>query len=91
MRPVKIHVPGVAEKPDPDDMPAEADLRRPPRYFNVHGLPVSLGKVDGCSVRCAQWASGRPLIFSESTVHSAGREITEQAFRDLIVAHKRGY
>ncbi len=92
MRQIKIHVPGVfVDEPEAGDLPTLDDLRRPARFFDVGGLPVSLGKVDGCPIRCAQWVSGRPLIFAESTVHRSGREITERSFRDLIIANKMGY
>lgn len=91
MRACRISIPGVPDEPAPEDMVADAAIPNRPRFFNVHNLPVSFGKVPGCIYRCAQWSSGRPVLFSEAAVHRHGREITEQAFRELIQAHKLGW
>lgn len=90
-RPVRIHVPG-AEVQDPGDLDllSETDPGRPPRFYDVSGLPVSLGKVPGCPFRCAMWSDGRPRIFAEARVLSHGKLITEQAFRELVLANKLG-
>lgn len=91
MRPYRISVPGVADIPSPEDLMTDVQLPDKPRFFKVHGLPVSFGKVPGCIYRCAQWSDGRPEMFSEAAVHSYGEEITEQAFRELIQLHKLEY
>lgn len=69
----------------------DAQLPDKPLFFNVHGLPVSFGRLQGCIYRCAQWSDGRPEMFSEAAMHSYGEEITEQAFRDLIAVHMLGW
>lgn len=90
--PIKIHVPGVeVVEPAHVDAFTDEDLRGPARYYDVTGQPVSLGKVAGCPYRCAMWSDGRPRIFSEMRVRTHGKQITERAFRDLILANKLGY
>lgn len=90
MRDLKIRVPGVAPE-EAADPPNDADLARGAQFFDVGGLPVSLGKVQGSIYRCAQWSSGRPVMFSEATLESSGKRITEAAFRDLVTACRLGY
>lgn len=88
--PVKIHTPGVFDQEaQPGDYLHDTDTAA--RYFNVDGLPVSFGRVKGCPFRCAMWANGRPMIFSEARVAERGKPISEAAFRDLITACRLGY
>ena len=83
--PLKIHTPGLfVDEPQPGDLVHDTDAAA--RYFDVDGPPVSFGRVKGCPFRCAQWADGRPRIFSEARVHERGKPISEAAFRDLIAA-----
>jgi len=62
-----------------------------PQFFDVHGLPVSVGPVPGCPHECAVWGEGRPEAFSDYRARTAGRPMTEAQFRDLITAIRLGW
>lgn len=88
----QIHTPGVfADQTQAADAFSDEEMAGPPRYFDVDGLPVSFGRVKGCPFRCAMWANGRPMMFSEARVRERGKPISEAGFRDLIAACRLGY
>lgn len=62
-----------------------------PEFYEMHGLPVSLGPVPGCPYPCAQWSSNRPERFSEVGVRERGKRLSEAQFRDLIRVMQLGW
>lgn len=83
-----IRTPGEAAGPAPGEAGADDGS---PRFYIVHGLPVSTGAVRGCPYACAEWANGSPGPFSLHSVQSSGKEVSEQQFRDLVSAGVRGW
>ena len=53
-------------------------------FFDVEGIPVSLGSVPGCPFYCAAWDVSPPRVFDPDSARRNGGPISEEAFKALI-------
>jgi hypothetical protein len=60
-------------------------------FYEVHGLPVRIGRAGVAIQTCSQWSSGKPEPFSALCVEKQGKRITEQQWRELIQVIKLGW
>ncbi|MEW6706617.1 MAG: hypothetical protein AB1430_17350 [Pseudomonadota bacterium] len=79
----------------PKDLPASVQL------WDLHGLPVSVGRVPGCPWRIASWGDGQPKPYSRQQdaafarsldfTGRGGKRVSEAEFRQLITIRQAGY
>jgi|GEM_PF-689791 len=67
-----------------------ATLEFPPsvEFFDVEGIPVTLGNVPGVKFSCAAWDKAEPRVFDPVSARRNGAPISEQRFRELFDEYK---
>ena len=57
---------------------------REPEFFDVEGIPVSLGSVEGAASYCSAWDKKPPRPFNPESARRNGAPISREKFMELV-------
>jgi len=57
---------------------------REPEFFDVEGIPVSLGNVNGAPSYCSAWDKEPPRPFNPDSARRNGAPVSREKFLELV-------
>jgi len=54
-------------------------------FFDVEGIPVTIGQYPGATVYCTAWDNREPRPFPPDSARRNGAPISEEKFKTLVI------